>query len=287
VNLPLQLSRDIPFCLDMMDDRVLSLHPDIILKVECPSSNTVSFYAAHRAVLQSGFINTAIRFKEVSQNLAHSIDAPTVVALDITSEMLEIILKWFYTDTLDVLPELALDLLLAADMLFIERLKVKATMVLVAQDTDDLLTGDMGYTIFDIARVGWLTRTSRKLDPFCAKYLADRLEHCLEFGSPIAAEFEELVKDSAAQIQKREETDTIELIDDIRYYLNERFRMRFEALNIPDDADSQDIGDRNDDGIPISEDTDLATEASKTNTDEYDGLMGGIEILLDRLKLDA
>lgn len=37
---------------------------------------------------------------------------------------------------------------------------------------------------------------------------------------------------SAERIEKRQETDTIELVDDIRYYLNERFRMRMEDMGI-------------------------------------------------------
>lgn len=37
---------------------------------------------------------------------------------------------------------------------------------------------------------------------------------------------------SAERIEKRQETDTIELIDDIRYYLNERFRMRADDMGL-------------------------------------------------------
>lgn len=35
---------------------------------------------------------------------------------------------------------------------------------------------------------------------------------------------------SAERIKSRQETDTIELIDDIRYYLDQRFRMRMDDL---------------------------------------------------------
>lgn len=65
----------------------------------------------------------------------------------------------------------------------------------------------------------------RRLEEFGARYIAERLEHYLQ-----EEEFAELVAESAHRIKERQETDTIELVDDIRYYLDQRFRLRMEDV---------------------------------------------------------
>ena len=51
--------------------------------------------------------------------------------------------------------------------------------------------------------------------------------------------FAELVQESADRIKARQETDSIELLDDIRYYLSERFRLRFEDSGLEDMMDDE------------------------------------------------
>ncbi|KAF3077927.1 hypothetical protein TWF706_004896 [Orbilia oligospora] len=206
---------------------------------------------------------------------------PTVVSIDVSPQIMEAILKWFYTDMVDIPVEAALDLLQAADMLLIERLKSRACLLVTTQDSDDLLTGERGYSIFDVARAGWMTGTFLKLDPFCARFLANRLEKCLEEGT-IRFQFEELIRESASRIQKREETDTIELIDDLRYYLSERFRMRFEALPAHMFSDeSQNHVDN------MEAQTEHTTEVLKTDNYEYERLTGALDELLVKLGFDV
>jgi ankyrin repeat/BTB/POZ domain-containing protein 1 len=62
--------------------------------------------------------------------------------------------------------------------------------------------------VYDIIRAGWDTRVPR-LEEFGARYIAYRLERFID-----DPDFEELVKESAARIQGRQETDTVELIDE-------------------------------------------------------------------------
>ncbi|KAF3942219.1 hypothetical protein ABW19_dt0209188 [Dactylella cylindrospora] len=222
LNRPVRLHKDRvgTFSYQQFDEDVKSLRPDIILRVQAQQDDWVHFYGIHRAIIQSDFINTAIRFKEKFQASKSGRADLITVSVDVPFDIMEAVIKWFYTDMIDLQPELALDLLLAADMLLIERLKTRACMLITTQDRDELLTGDLGYSIFDVARTGWATGTFAKLDPFCAKFLASRLEHCLDPDSQIGVQFRMLVKDSAARIYKREETDTIEIVDDIRYYLS-------------------------------------------------------------------
>ncbi|KKZ59898.1 hypothetical protein EMCG_05284 [[Emmonsia] crescens] len=76
--------------------------------------------------------------------------------------------------------------------------------------------------IYELIRAGWMFRVQR-LEEFAARYLAYRLESHIDLPA-----FAELVAESATRITQRQETDSIELVDDIRFYLSERFRLRFE-----------------------------------------------------------
>ncbi|KAF3169226.1 hypothetical protein TWF788_010703 [Orbilia oligospora] len=253
LSVPLCLPRSEPFSVSKLAPRVQALRPDVVLK----SSQIGGQW-------------------------------PTIVSIDVSPQIMEAILKWFYTDMVDIPVEAALELLQAADMLLIERLKSRACLLITTQDSDDLLIGEHGYSIFDVARAGWMTGTSLKLDPFCAKFLASRLEKCLEEGT-IRFQFEELICESASRIQEREETDTIELIDDLRYYLSgksddpskfERFRMRFEALPTHMFSDeSQNHVDN------MEAQTEHTAEVLKTDNYEYERLTGALDELLGETKL--
>ncbi|KAK6355393.1 hypothetical protein TWF696_004498 [Orbilia brochopaga] len=284
---PVHLAEDEEFSSAKLSNGARLLRPDIILRVEPQQDDGgYYYYAAHRAVLQSDYVNTAIRFKENMQHAKPSDESPIIVSVDVSPKIMDIILGWFYTDVLTVEPELALELLLAADMLLIERLKTRACLLITTQDGDDLLTGKLGYSIFDVARTGWLTGTFPKLDPFCAKFLATRLERCLEDGSDFRVEFEELVKESAARIQGREETDTIELIDDIRYYLNERFRMRFDGLVTGMFSEEQHDASVQEQDVCMQ--AHQPEELSlRTSSEKYTKLMADLDELLVTLGLDA
>src|SRR5690606_36021198 len=69
----------------------------------------------------------------------------------------------------------------------------------------------------------------QRLEEFAARYLASRLEDYIDED-----EFAELILESASRLKERHETDTIELLDDIRYFLGERFKYRFEGSGIND-----------------------------------------------------
>ena len=217
-------------------------------------------YPVHKAMLlRSEFFlamfSSAFREAQPSEHLH-------IVSVDCSPEILEIILTYLYTERAEFSLEVAVDVLFAADLLMIERLKTKAGVVIstlgngdmekrqseqpsrngtpriVKQFSREEQAGefkkegqeeeeqdekeDEPVDIYEIMRAAWLTRVQR-LEEFVARYLAYRLESHIDLP-----DFEELVLESATRIQKRQETDSIELIDDIRYYLGERFRLRFE-----------------------------------------------------------
>lgn len=194
-------------------------------------------YPVHRAMLiRSEFFNAMFSssFKE-----AYMEEHLHIVSIDCSPEVLETILTFFYTEKAEFPLRTAVEVLFAADRLLIERLKTKAAVVISSLGSGTFArnqasskakggpsTEDGEIDIYEIIRAGWLTRVQR-LEEFGARYLAWHLEDHIDNH-----EFAELIAESAGRIQKREETDSIELLDDIRFYLSERFRMRFDDTGL-------------------------------------------------------
>lgn len=200
-------------------------------------------YPCHKAMLiRSEFFMTMFdsQFKEAQ-------DSPHlhIVSIDCSPQVLEIILTFLYTERADFGLDIAVEVLFAADMLFLEKVKAKAAVVIstlgngtataMPTETD---REDEIMDIYEILRASWLTRVQR-LEEFAARYIAYRLESYID-----DPDFAELVKESASRISARQETDSIELLDDIRYYLSERFRLRMEDVNFDEAMDeAQDLAD--------------------------------------------
>ncbi|KAI9670905.1 MAG: hypothetical protein M1817_003790 [Caeruleum heppii] len=292
-----------------------------------------TLYPVHRAMLlRSEFFSAMFSssFREAQET-----DYLQIISVDCTPAVLEVVLTFLYTEKAEVPLELAVDVLFAADLLLIEKLKTKAAVVISTLGSGNVSSGaaapqgsspdareteDEAINVYDVIRAGWLTRVHR-LEEFAARYLAYRLEDYID-----EPDFADLIRESASRIVKRQETDSIELLDDIRYYLSERFRLRFEDSGIEEMLDEGDgrvretIG-RND--APTDEAVDLAADGSGPTTTEasssmssvpedlppvatmrtldgemagdefaqeavdYQVLLGKIDGLLERLRLDA
>ena len=287
-------------------------------------------FPVHRAMLLRAeyflaMFSSAFREAQTTEHLQ-------IISVDCSPEVLEVVLKFLYTEKTEIPLEIAIDVLFAADLLFIEKLKLKAAVVistlgngsmsqiptrLDAAETSSPEQG--GLDIYDVVRAGWLTRVPR-LEEFGARYFAYRLEAYIDED-----DFADLVRESASRIEGRQETDTIELLDDIRYYLSERFRLRFEDSGLEDmmeeeateatqvepnregklpEDESVDAGStRNDEATQgeVDNSSDNLTKTGAIRTldgemagDELEGdainyqiLLGKINGLLERLKLDA
>ncbi|KAI2632739.1 BTB/POZ domain-containing protein [Xylaria nigripes] len=168
-----------------------------------------------------------------------------IIKVDCPPQVLEIILRFLYTEQVECPLELALELLYASDMLFLDKLKNKAAVLISSLGSGnsnvwiDRTHGGSDevevepINVYDVIHAAWDMRVQR-LEEFAARYLAYRLEDYID-----EEEFAELIQESAARVKNREETDTIELLDDIRYYLGERFRLRFEDAGLDDLLDER------------------------------------------------
>ncbi|PHH89967.1 hypothetical protein CDD83_4828 [Cordyceps sp. RAO-2017] len=257
---------------------------------------TSVLYPAHKAMLiRSDYFARMFSGDFVeAQPSAHL----RVVTVDCAPAVLELVLAFLYADEAGCPLEHALDLLYAADMLFLDGLKNKAAVAI-----STLGSGAGGtlvdrsrrprhdgrpepelepINIYDVIHAAWDLRV-RRLEEFAARYLAARLEDYVD-----DADFHDLIRESAARLRRREETDTIELLDDVRYYLSERFRLRFEDAGLDDvmadpaAADPAADPAALDPAAAAAADDDFASDAVN-----YHLLLGKIDAMLDRLKLDA
>ncbi|KAI1141177.1 hypothetical protein F5Y05DRAFT_376634 [Hypoxylon sp. FL0543] len=202
-------------------------------------------YPAHKAMLiRSPYFETMFSgpFREAQPS-----EHLHIIKVDCLPEVLEIILEFLYTEKVECPLELGLDLLYASDMLFLDKVKNKAAVTIstlgsgnnnVLVDRTHTHEGDGAVevevepiNVYDVIHAAWDLRVQR-LEEFAARYLAYRLEDYID-----EEEFMELIQESASRLKTREETDTIELLDDIRYYLSERFRLRFEDAGLDEMMD--------------------------------------------------
>ena len=141
-----------------------------------------------------------------------------IIPVDCSPEVLEIVLTFLYTEKSDFPLENAIDVLFAADLLLIEKLKMRAAVVISTLGNGSMRENHLEagllieehevINIYDVLRAAWLTRVPR-LEEFAARYFAYRLEMYIE-----EEEFAEVIQESAGRIQGRQETDSIELLDE-------------------------------------------------------------------------
>lgn len=218
-----------------------------------------TLFPCHRAMLlRSEFFQAMFLSPFREAHVKHHLN---IIDVDCSPDVLEIILTFLYTERADFPLEIAVDVLFAADMLFIEKLKTKAAVVISTLGSGGMSQADAARTrgkdeddidIYAIIRAAWMTRVQR-LEEFAARFLAYRLEAHID-----TPEFAELIQESASRIQARQETDSIELLDDIRFYLNERFRLRFDDAGLDEMMEEQ-APQQNGDSAAESEDVSKIT----------------------------
>ena len=302
-----------------------------------PFRTMSTLFPAHKAMLlRSEYFHAMFSstFRE-AQESPHL----QIITVDCTPDVLEAVLAFLYAERAEFPLDIAVDVLFAADLLLIEQLKAKAALIistlgngtLPAQNTQSerpdttQSTKDEGESAssdpldpFTILRAAWLLRVPR-LEHFAARYLAYRLENYIDLP-----ELSELITESAARIKNRQETDSIELVDDIRYYLSERFRLRFEGEGIEEMLGEEALNqgrkpvengikiEDNEDALHINGTTEKHAEAELAkgtnpflrgeirtldgeiagdefarDAIDYQVLLGKIEVLLDQLDLDG
>lgn len=220
--------------------RVFSLmncpaYPDVQLMVK-NRNGAIRIYPCHLAVLNRAeyfkvmFTNnfkekvTYIKAKHVTGKYNSII--PQLTLPNCEFEVAEIILRYLYADNTDIPWMYAVDVLLLADILLEDRLKTIASTI-ITQSKEFI----QQYNVFDVLYLSWEIGVER-LEQFAAKFIAIHLQEL--YKDP---EIKRAIMLSSQRISLRQETDTIELVDDIRYYLLRKYSFEPDDVELFENQD--------------------------------------------------
>lgn len=280
--------------------------PDAILCSVDLESNTVVFYPVHRAMLVRANLyqtmvdpNWSTEAAEIpfvdfqgDYSAPKTVDRPLMEPHHVPvirtymgatrRKVPEVILRFlYYNDSVVVEPEIAVEVLLASDELNIERLKSISVLSLTnfvgsfALEKIGELPSKVGYDVFELIEISWRLQAER-LEQHMTKLIAHNIEAVFE-DKKLRSKLLQLIKASAHRIQERQSTDTIELVDDMRYYLAKKYAVYDEFTNL------EGIGATLNPNMAEPEDN--RTFKAALLDYEYDVMI--VDKLLDELGLDA
>lgn len=223
---------------------------DLILSCLDAKSEAAVYYPVHKSVaIRSEYFDTMLKsdmFQSTQQELplyngklGNSMvirsalspqHFPVIrIGTSVSSALVaEIVLSFLYHDMVDIPLLQSIEVIFAADELFLDRLKSMSVMKFTSGfnfSKEDFisLVDIVGYDAYDLIRISWQTR-SEKLEHHVTKMIAyniSKIFHNQDEHLNILA----LIKESADRINERQDTDTIELVDDIRFNLGKKYDM--------------------------------------------------------------
>lgn len=224
-----------------------SAHADIVLSCVDVDAGSVLFYPVHRSILsRAEYYATMLRsevFLAAHEEVpvariggTSAVDRPLLEISHIPvlqpplsfirRQVAEtVLLHLYHDDAVHVAPGIAVQVLFAADELLMDRLKTLAALSItaVAEGYDlaslEALPETIGYTACELVRIAWQTHCDR-VEQRITKLIAHNLKAI--FGN-LRQELLELIAESATRIRERQDTDTIEFVDDLRFYLAKKY----------------------------------------------------------------
>ncbi|KAL8620406.1 hypothetical protein ACOMHN_055487 [Nucella lapillus] len=135
---------------------------------------------------------------------------PVITLKDVTAPVFHRILTYIYQDSCDLSEETASDVLCAADMYLLPGLKRQCGTAMIRMTALD--------------NVVWMVRLARlfglpRLESSCAEFIANNIFEASLSGVVKQQEFADLVTEDAGQLKERQEMDTIDIIDEVRFYI--------------------------------------------------------------------
>ncbi|KAG7267302.1 hypothetical protein CRUP_000300 [Coryphaenoides rupestris] len=132
-------------------------------------------------------------------------DVPVLTLHNISSEVFICLLYYIYSDDTELFPDNVLDLLYVADMYLLPGLKRLCGGTLAKMICED--------NVLQLWKTAKLFRLSRLGDQ-CKEWMAKSIEKLVD-----RAEFAEIIEEDARAVVDRQETDSIPLVDDIRFHI--------------------------------------------------------------------
>ncbi|KAM3871654.1 ankyrin repeat and BTB/POZ domain-containing protein 1 [Diretmus argenteus] len=130
---------------------------------------------------------------------------PVLTLHNISHEIFIRLLYYIYSDDTELTTENVFDVLCVADMYLLPGLKRLCGKTLAKTICED--------NVVHMWKTAKLFRLSR-LEDQCTEFMAKIIEKLVE-----QAEFAELIREDAESVEERHETDSIPLVDDIRYHI--------------------------------------------------------------------
>ncbi|XP_021364162.1 ankyrin repeat and BTB/POZ domain-containing protein 1-like [Mizuhopecten yessoensis] len=128
---------------------------------------------------------------------------PMVPINEISAESFRKLMYYLYQDSCELTKETVVEMLKLADQYLLQGLKR-----LCASNISKYIDIDTVLQILILARLFGL----RRLADQCSEFMANNLHEVLRL-----ADFVDIVRQDAANLKQREDTDTVEIIDDIRF----------------------------------------------------------------------
>ncbi|CDO93890.1 unnamed protein product [Kluyveromyces dobzhanskii CBS 2104] len=184
-------------------------------------------YVCHKSILiRSNFFK--LMFSSSFQEATSEIPVISLPANKLS--VAEVVLSYLYYDCTDIPWEIAIDVLKISDFLLTDRLKTMAAVTIT--QSQEFLTK---YSIFDVLDVAWSCSVER-LEHYAAKHIANDIEYYIT--DPLLTD---AIMQSSRRIKSRQDTDTIELVDDIRFYLLQKYDLQADILVLLDTEDDIDF----------------------------------------------
>ncbi|ODV86841.1 hypothetical protein CANARDRAFT_27222 [[Candida] arabinofermentans NRRL YB-2248] len=231
--------------LDLIEDS----HADIILATRL--ENSVLFYPAHRAVLsRAEYYETLFKSSFSECNVFHELEQEDLQIIDVKKlhtdpftipviqipelyecnsdldriHVTKILFDVLYHDDADIPEHLRCNTLMLSDSLLFDRLKKISSISLTKIEQFSPEFSESPVLIYDVLRVGWYARVHR-IETFVARIFARNVSFYVK-----DPHFKDIVIESSERIKERQEVDSIELIDDIRYFVAKKYVIDVDEL---------------------------------------------------------
>ncbi|XP_068454683.1 ankyrin repeat and BTB/POZ domain-containing protein 1 [Clinocottus analis] len=130
---------------------------------------------------------------------------PVITLHNISHEIFTHVMYYIYTDDTELITDVVFDVLCVADMYLLPGLKRLCGKALTKTICED--------NVVYMWKMAKLFRLSR-LEDNCTVFMARIIERLVEQD-----EFAEIIKEDAASVGERQETDSVPLVDEIRYHI--------------------------------------------------------------------
>lgn len=227
--------------IELSNDTLTRSFPDVMLLVR-NGEGAIRLYPCHLAMLIradyfKSFLSTSFREavgyvqRGKSPSLIGDRNKYLVISLPACDfQVAEVMIRYLYYDMSDIPPDHAADIIKLGDFILDERLKrIAAAVIAQSYNVTDF------HTVFEMLYLGWRTNVER-LEQYAAKYIANNLGKLESLD-----ELKTAILRSSQRISKREETDTIELVADIRFYLLEKYCLEFDDLTLLNESDDREF----------------------------------------------